>query len=108
MESRRKVKSLKDILSKTEISIIKPNIWEKTSNLIKYAKAMFEKWKIKNHVEFEIDDIIQTDASIQSLIDKADAFVFSLYSLSRYEVQTILDSLGTNKRNKREILKNLK
>lgn len=108
MESRKKIKSLNDILSKTEISIIKPNIWEKTANLIKYAKALFEKWKIKNHLEFKIDDIIQTDALVQSLINTLDAFVFSLYSLSKNEAQTILDSLGTDKGNKREILKQLK
>ena len=105
MESRRKVKSLKDILSKTVISIIKPNIWEKSFNLIRFCKAKFKTWRLKNNIDMVVEDPIQIDKKVESLENELNALVFKLYDLSQSEVEIILESLATIKKIKSKILK---
>ena len=108
LDSRRKVNSMRDFLSKTVVSTIKPNIWEKTPNLLKYTKVKFQKWKLKHKNNTIVEDIIYISNRIQELEIQVDILVFKLYDLSKNEIETILDSLRTIKSERNKILKILK
>ncbi|KKN26485.1 hypothetical protein LCGC14_0874310, partial [marine sediment metagenome] len=84
LQSRKKINNLKDLLSKSEISIIKPNIWEKTHNLIKYARKQFS----KEYDNF-LPDIIRVDLIVQALEINLDILIFQLYDLTQSEVTII-------------------
>ena len=101
LQSRRKIKSLKNRLSKTEVSIIKPNIWEKSFNLLRYTETKFQKVD-----ESQLTNIIQLDNIIQDLETELDVLVFNLYDLSKDEIEIILDSLMTINSIKSKILNN--
>jgi len=102
LNSRRKVNSLKDILSKTVVSTIKPNIWEKTPNLLRYSKAKFEQWLSQNEINTRADNILFIDNRIQELEIELDIFVFEIYAITKNEIEIILDAteIIKNKRNK--------
>lgn len=102
LQSKKKVKSLKNILLKTEISVIKPNIWEKSFNLLRYTIAKFEKV-----IKTPFKNPAQLDSLIQEFENKLDALVFTMYNLSRSESETILNSLLTLKSIQKEILKRI-
>ena len=101
LQSRRKIKSLKTLLSKTEVSIIKPNIWKKSLNLLRYTKTKFQK-----ETKSQLTNLIQLDNIIQDLEIELDVLVFRLYDLSKDEIEIVLDSLMTINRIKIEILNN--
>ncbi len=102
LQSRKKVNNLKDLLSKSEISIIKPNIWEKTHNLIKYARKQFS----KEYDNFS-PDIIRVDNIIQALEINLDIMIFQLYNLTQSEVAIILEVLGVLNSTKDRIIQNI-
>ncbi len=104
LNSRKKVKNLKHISSKTEISIIKPNIWERSFNLLRYAKAIFERWINNNNIDVELENVVQSDNKIQDLENLIDAIVFKYYSLKKADIDMILVSLNTVPRLKLDII----
>ena len=108
LNSRKIVNTLKDILSKTIISTIKPNIWEKSSNLLKYTKAKFEKWKLQNEIVIELEDLILIDEKIQEIEIEVETLVFEIYAISRKDITTILDITSTYKNMRDKILNNIK
>lgn len=94
LSSRSKVKSLRDIFSKTEVPIIKPNSYENSQNLIKGAAKKFDEWINKQDFDIKVTDIINIENKIQDVDNQINAHVFKLYGLERSEIETILDSLG--------------
>ncbi|HEC39114.1 MAG TPA: hypothetical protein ENI29_12815 [bacterium] len=102
LQSRKKINNLKDLLSKSEISIIKPNIWEKTHNLIKYARKQFS----KEYDNF-LPDIIRVDLIVQALEINLDILIFQLYDLTQSEVTIILEVLGVLNSTKDRIIQNI-
>jgi len=105
MDSRVKKKTLKDILSKSEISVIQPNIWEKSGNLLKITKEKFREWLEKENFEIKEDDIVKIDNEIQEIDNLIDAHVFKLYELTKEEVEIVLDSLNVVESIKNDILR---
>ncbi len=103
LNSRKRVKSLNDIFSKTIISVIKPNIWEKSFNLVKYAKAKFNA-----RYQLRIKDPIHLDTIIQNYENLVDVYVFKYYGLSISEIESVLNSLNTAKSIKDDIIKKFK
>ncbi|KXB04749.1 hypothetical protein AKJ49_01745 [candidate division MSBL1 archaeon SCGC-AAA382A03] len=95
-DSRRKVKTLNDILSKTIVPVLQPNIWEKTQNILKEVKKRVKEEGEDNvgGKNFELD-IVKIDNRIQEIDNEIDAHVFDLYGLDREEIVTVLDSLET-------------
>ena len=108
MDSRVKKKTLKDILSKSEISVIQPNIWEKSGNLLKITKEKFREWLERENFEIKKDDIVKIDNEIQNIDNLIDIHVFKLYGLTKEEVEIVLDSLNVVESVKNDILRNLK
>ena len=104
LDSRVKKKTLKDILSKSEISVIQPNIWENSGNLIKITKQKFNEWLEKENLEIREDDIVKIDNEIQEVDNLIDAHVFRLYRLTKEEVEIVLDSLNVIESVKNDIL----
>jgi len=104
VDSRVKKKTLKDILSKSEISVIQPNIWEKSGNLIEGTTMRFKEWLNKQNYDIGETDIIKIDNEIQEVDNLIDAHVFKLYGLNKEEVETVLDSLNTLESIKKDIL----
>ena len=105
MDSRVKKKTLKDILSKSEISVIHPNIWEKSDNLLKITKEKFNEWLERENFGIKKDDIVKIDNEIQEIDNLIDAHVFKLYGLIKEEVEIVLDSLNVVGSVKDDILK---
>ena len=105
MDSRVKKKTLKDILSKSEISVIQPNIWEKSGNLLKITKEKFNEWLERENFEIKKDDIVKIDNEIQEIDNLIDAHVFKLYGLTKEEVEIVLDSLNVVESVKNDILR---
>jgi len=105
MDSKVKKKTLKDILSKSEISVIQPNIWEKSGNLLKKTKEKFREWLEKENFEIKEDDIVKIDNRIQEIDNLIDAHVFKLYGLTKEEVEIVLDSLNVVESIKNDILR---
>ena len=103
LQSRRKINNLKEILSKTEISIIKPNIWEKTHNLINYSREQFSK-----ECEFPLSKVIRLDNIIQAHEINLDTMIFQLYNLTPSEISIILEVLGVLNSTKNRIMQNIR
>jgi len=103
LNSRKRVKNLNDIFSKTIISVIKPNIWEKSFNLVKYAKAKFD-----SRHKLRINNPIYLESIILNSENLVDAYVFKYYGLSISEIESVLNSLNTAKSIKDDIIKKFK
>jgi hypothetical protein len=106
-DSRSRVKTLRDIFSKSMISVIQPNTRENSGNLLKGTMKKFEKWLEEE--DFEIKeketDIVKIDEGIQDIDNSIDVHVFKLYDLNREEIETVLDSLNTLECVKNDIMK---
>lgn len=84
LSSRLRIKSLKQLLDKTKIPVIKPFLAQNTVNII---KKMRDESDNADLTIGEIDDsIIKYEAQI-------DAIVFELYGLSTREANTVMNSL---------------
>lgn len=106
IESRVKKNTLKDILSKSEISVIQPNIWEKSGNLLEITKEKFKEYLKEESFEVEEDDdIVKIDNTIQEVDNLIDAYVFKLYGLTKEEAEIVLDSLNIVDSVKKNILR---
>ena len=102
--SRKKVSSLKNILNKTEISVIKPNIWEKSFNLIKYSYEKFNDWKLENGITTEVNDAIELERRLENLESEVDARVLKYYRLTIPEIEVIFTTLMTGERIKNKVI----
>jgi hypothetical protein len=104
MNSRSKVKTIKDIFSKTHIPVIQPNTYENSQNLIKGATKKFEEWRTKQNIKLKTKDVLYVENEIHELENQLDAYVFKLYGLDRNEIEIVLDKLGFNDSLKEDIL----
>jgi len=98
LESRKKIKTLSQVFTKTTIPIIKevnrsPN--ELTPNIIKKATDEFKKWLNEEKIEAVETDILKIDNEIEDLEAEIDALVFKLYELGEDEIKVVFDSLKT-------------
>ena len=106
INSRKVVQTLGDILSKTEIPVIQPNIEQNTPNLYRYTKAKLKEWKDKNKIVRTEDNFISIQNAIQELEIEVDKLVFDIYKMSKDEVEIILDTLEIQRQEKIKILAN--
>ncbi len=107
-DSRKKINMLEDILEKTEIPVIKPNIKENTPNIIEEVKREFGEWMEENEIGSDIEpNIVEIENEIKELEDEIDAVVFDIYGLEREEVITVLDNLSVRNGIKNNILDKL-
>lgn len=84
LNSRLRIQTLKQLLEKTEIPVIQPNLAENTINIMKKIR---EESGEDEHPIGEIDNIIvECEAQI-------DASVFKLYGLNNKEISTVMNSL---------------
>lgn len=101
-DSRTRIRTLEDILSKSVISVIQPNIWKDSGNLVGIVAKRFEEWSREHGVE--VNDIITIDNEIRDIDNLIDAKIFELYELKKEEVGIILDDLGVIDDTKRDII----
>ena len=93
--SKAKIKTLKQILAKTSIPIIRPNIVLSTPNLMKKINLEFKKWIRKNYPSENLEaDLPVINNKIEKIEAELDARIFELYRLNQYEVKRIFDTLG--------------
>lgn len=93
LDSRTKVRMLKDIFLKSTISVIQPNIWKKSGNLIKGTVKKFEESIKKEDLNIKEKDIVKISNEIKDTDSQIDALVFKLYKLTEDETKIVLDSL---------------
>jgi len=91
LESRRKVKSLSDLLKKTTIPIVKPDVVKNTANIMKKVEEEFKK-SLKGEKSLTCD-IVAVDNEIEDIEAQIDALVFKLYGLNEEEINIVAQSL---------------
>jgi len=104
LESRAKTDTLSQLLLKTTVPVIQPNIVEKTPNIMEKVKQEFEKWLNEKRIEGVEPDLVKIDNEIMNLHAKIDALVFRLYELDANEVKVVLDSLRATATYQRKVL----
>lgn len=102
-DSRVKVCTLEDVFSKSTISVIQPNIWENSGNLVKIVTKKFDEWLKKQNSGIKENSIVKIDNEIQEIDNLIDAHVFGLYRLTKEEIEIVLDSLNVTKSIKNDI-----
>ncbi|MFO8017789.1 MAG: N-6 DNA methylase [Promethearchaeia archaeon] len=105
LDSRRKVKSLHDFFRKTDVTIIKPNPWENSDNLIRYINKEIKEHIKEKELDIDVGGVIFSLQKIRKLQNLVDALVFERFSLSRDEIDVILNSLEISETEKRKILR---
>lgn len=85
LNSLLRIKSLKQLLEKTKIPVIKPFLAKRTVNIIKKMRDE------SDNADLAIGEI---DNSIIEYEAQIDAIVFKLYGLSKREVNTVMKSLA--------------
>lgn len=95
LQSKNRISSLKDILDKTSISIIQPNAWDSSINLIKGTENKFKEWAKEKKIPKELASLNLGEIN-QKIIDneaEIDANVFKLYELNEDEIKIVMNSL---------------
>jgi len=101
LNSRKKIYNLNLLFEKTEISIITPNIWEHSHNLINYTNERFIEDVNTKKEEF---NIFTNANKIASLENEIDALVFTYYDIPKEIAELILNSIETSNAVKLKIL----
>lgn len=107
LNSRRRISKLNHIFKKTIISIIKPNIWEKTHNLINYTKKRFFEYLEEQEIDYDDFKLRLALRRIEDLEIDVDAKVFDLYELDKDEINLVLNTLNITEKTKKSIVDNL-
>jgi len=95
LESRKRVKTLSDIFSRTIVPVVTPNPLQQTSNIIKKVEEEFSEWKQRSGLtNIQSESLDELHNSIENIEAKIDSLVFILYGLEKSEVTTVLDSLS--------------
>jgi len=101
-------KVLDVILGRLEVPIFrtKANLYNVEHNL-KMIDLVMKEFKVKFHKKFPKGNIhlSQIEQEIQETDNKIDALVFKLYGLNKEEVVTVLDSMETPEKIKKDIFK---
>lgn len=108
LNSRSKVKKLRDVLSKATVSLIQPNFWENSPNLIKGCVKKFKEWLENQNLDTKEADVVKIDNEIEDIDAHIDALVFKLYKLTENEIKTVLDSMAVRLSYRQKALKWLK
>jgi len=107
LNSRRRISKINHIFKKTIISIIKPNIWEKTHNLIEYTKKRFFEYLEEQGIDYDDFKLRAALRKIEDLEIDMDIRVFALYELNKEEINLILNTLNIMEKTKKNIIDNL-
>lgn len=111
LESKAKINSLFQLLTKTMVPIIKEvnkNSNELTPNIVRKTIDEFGKWvKVQSIGNIEAD-IVKIDNKIGELEAIIDALVFRIYDLEEDEVKLVLASLKARQMYQEEVLSHLK
>lgn len=94
LKSKKKINNLSDIFKKSKISVIIPNYWENSINLIKKAYSHFENWLIKENYEFKSITLMDIIKEIYRFEIELNAYIFFYYGFSKEEVKLILASIN--------------
>lgn len=98
LESKKKIKTLTQLLTKTAIPVIKKaggSSSELTPNIVRKTVDEYKRWINAKGIEAVGTDIVKIDNEIENLKAEIDALVFRLYGLSEDEARVVLDSLNT-------------
>ena len=93
IDSDKKINTLEDILNKSDISVIAPNIWELSHNLIGNINQRFVEWLEQESFNIENTEISDIYRRIENIEDQIDVHIFRLYGMNRQEIITILNAL---------------
>jgi len=106
-ESRKKIYCLKDIFTKSEISVIRSENWLDSGNLIEILKKSFINWLNEQKIKYQNPNILTINNQLQKVINKIDATIFETYGLTNEEIDLILDSTQVLESIKNDIMKKL-
>lgn len=98
LDSRLRIKTLRQLLEKTVIPIIRPNIAKSTVNIIKKTSVEYGDGYVS---------ICTIDNEIVNLEAQIDAIVFDLYGLNRKEIDTVMRNLDLVSSYEQLVLKHL-
>lgn len=104
LNSKKTIKTLKEIFEKIEVSTVQPNIGENSENLIQDVRKQFKQWLEKESQGTVETDIIRIEERILDVDNQIDAYIFRISGLSRDETEGVLDSMAVSETIKLEIL----
>lgn len=88
LNSRAKVKNLRQVLEKTNVPVIQPNLSKSTQNIMIKVR---QDYRTKGHKGSE--SVIQLDSLIEDLEAKIDAKVFTIYGLNVDDIILVMKTL---------------
>jgi len=89
LDTKAKIKCLRQVLEKTKIPVIQPNITVNTINIIKKLNQ-----ELANRTTSQAPNIITIDKEIENTEAKINSIIFKLYNLTEIEKNTIISSLN--------------
>lgn len=95
LNSKLRVNNLSDILNKTTIPVIQPNINQRSVNILR---------RIKEEPNITYRNIIELDKETLVLEAEVDALVFKLTNLTKDEAKSIMNKLNKNQSYEQKVL----
>ncbi|MHA1488956.1 MAG: Eco57I restriction-modification methylase domain-containing protein [Promethearchaeota archaeon] len=91
LKSKKKIRTIKDIYSKSEISIISSENWQKHQTIVN----LIDKLEFKSDIDKEIfskkgNSIAFIDNNIEDLENLIDAYIFKFYELSIDQIEDVI------------------
>lgn len=105
LAGRLKITSLMDLFNKVDISVIKPNIWEKSGNLVKILLKFLNEWLVDQRISIKVSSILEIEELFNNIDYELNAHVFKLYNLKEEEISLVLKTLNISHIDKINILK---
>ncbi|MFX1256503.1 MAG: Eco57I restriction-modification methylase domain-containing protein [Promethearchaeota archaeon] len=105
LESKKKIKTIKDIYSKSEISLIPSEKWQKSQNIVNLIDKLELKLDIdKSIFSKKVSNVAFINKNIEELENLIDAYIFKLYELTPNQIKHLLNTLNSDERTKKDIL----
>jgi type I restriction-modification system DNA methylase subunit len=92
LDSRSKPQTLADVLEKTSVPIIQPDIFRNTPNIIHKIKEDLSKSNSDNRIPAH--DLVIIENELEEVEAKIDSIAFALYRLDESDIYLIMESLS--------------
>ena len=105
LESKKKIKTMNDIYSKSEITITSPEKWQKHQSFINLVDKLDLDLKTDEEIFSKRGgSIAYVDNTIEYLENSIDSYIFKIFDLSTNQIKDLLEKINVNERVKIALL----